>query len=414
MEICNSRGKVDDRTMAERACIALSCLSLAVSCGRSGALHANDGGVRDGAAVVQPDAEICCSAALRGAFLQTGSMTAARLGHAASLLGDGRVLIVGGEDLKNSSLRAGTAEIFDSRAGIFTATGSLPEVRSYSTSTLLENRRVLVAGGMAGISVGGTSDVQAELYDPQTGMFSETGRLTAGQRVYSAATLLPDGNVLVTGGLPLVSQAPVDPHADLYDVGAGVFKTTGNMTVARFQHTGILLPNGNVLVAGGNGNGSVNASAELYDPSTGTFESTASMMVARYSHTATLLGDGRVLIAGGADTNNKALGSAELYDPATGGFMATGSIIESRFDHSATLLCDGTVLIVGGSGGNGVVLRSAELYDPQTGTFRAAVGGLAGSGRSGHTATRLCGGAVLIAGGTADSMTYLSTAELYQ
>jgi hypothetical protein len=403
-----------DKIMAERFCVTLICLSFVTFLGCNSALRVNDGGGRDVGALVQPDAESCCSAMFQGIFSYTGSMTVARTAHAATLIDDGRVLILGGDDVRNNSLRVGSAELYDSGTGTFTATGSLLEIRSCSTATSLGNHRILVAGGAADFSAGGKNDVQAELYDVLTSTFSATGSLTAGQRAYNTATLLPDGNVLVAGGVPLISMAPVDPHADVYDVGAGTFNTTGNMTVPRFKHTGTMLANGRVLIAGGSSGSSLNASAELFNPLTGTFASTGSMMVARYSHTATVLGDGRVLIAGGADNNDKALGSAELYDPTTGAFSGTGSMLARRYDHSATLLCDGTVLIVGGSESNSIVLTSVELYDPQTGTFRATAGVLAGSGRSGHTATRLCSGKVLIAGGGDASMNSLSTAELYE
>ena len=391
----------------------LICISLVSSCSRNAALRVADGSVSDHGAAAQPDAEECCSAIFDGAFSWTGSMTVARIGHAASLLGDGRVLIVGGDDVRNASLQVGSAELYDSASGTFTAAGNLLNVRAYSTATLIGNNRVLVAGGMANISVGGTSDAQAELYDPSTGIFSATGSLTAGQRVYHTATALLDGNVLIAGGLPLVSLAPADPHADVYDVRTGSFSATGNMMVARFQHTATLLVDGRVLIAGGKGDGGLNASAELFNPSTRVFASTGSMMVARYSHTATILEDGRVLVAGGADNDGKALGSAELYDPTTGSFTGTGGLVANRYGHSATLLCDGTVLVVGGSDGLGNVLASTEFYDPRTGTFRA-IAVLLGSGRSGHTAARLCSGKVLIAGGVDASTSNLSTAELYE
>jgi large repetitive protein len=407
-------GKRDDG-MAERLCIALTCLCLAMPSCQS-ALHVTDGSVAEVAAAGQADAEACCSAVLRGVFSSAGTMTVPRAGHAATLLGDaGRVLIVGGDDVDNIplSLRVGSAELYDSGTGTFTATGSLLMARSCPTTTLLGNQRALVAGGSASLTlVGVTTDVQAELYDATTGTFSPTGSLTAGQRVFNTATLLLNGNVLVAGGLAYASLVPPDAHADLYDVGAGTFNATGNMTVTRTQHTGTLLANGKVLIAGGYNANSVNASAELFDPSTGTFASTGSMTVERSSHTATMLADGRVLVTGGSDNSSNALGSAELYDPATGTFMATGSMIAGRFSHSATLLCDGRVLIAGGQDGDSV-LASAEIYDPGNGTF-SATDALAGSGRNGHTATRLCDGRVLMAGGVDANRSWLATAELYE
>ena len=101
------------------------------------------------------------------------------------------------------------------------------------------------------------------------------------------------------------------------------------MTTARADHTATLLPNGKVLIAGGEGDGfQALASAELYDPSTRTFAPTGSMIMPRYAHSATLLADGRVLIAGGSQDGNRGTSvfTAEIYDPSTGAFTATGDL----------------------------------------------------------------------------------------
>src|ERR1044072_4407312 len=92
---------------------------------------------------------------------------------------------------------------------------------------------------------------------------------------------------------------------------AGLFTPTGNMSVARVNHTATLLPDGTILIAGGSQIGPLN-SAERYDPALGTFSPTGSMAVTRYGHTATLLANGKVLIAGGFNgTGVAARGTAE-------------------------------------------------------------------------------------------------------
>jgi hypothetical protein len=239
------------------------------------------------------------------------------------------------------------------------------------------------------------------------GVFVPTGSMTLARSGHTA-TLLPNGKVLIAGG---------DNHGDLasvelYDPVAGTFTATGSMTAGREFHTATLLGNGKVLIAGGCCGATYLASAELYDPSAGTFTATGSMTVARAYHTATLLPNGKVLIVGGFSSSvagDPALASAELYDPSTGTFTATGSMTTARSSHSATSLGNGKVLIAGGMIlGQGKELASAEVYDPVAGTFTAT--GSMTTARAGHTAILLNDGEVLIIG---DYSNDLGSVELY-
>src|SRR4029077_6039185 len=162
---------------------------------------------------------------------------------------------------------------------------------------------------------------------------------------------------------------------------------------------------GQVLIAGGE-----TASAELFGASTGTFTATGSMTVSRSGHTATLLLDGRVLIAGGVQDFGPGTGpiplgpgvpSAELYDPVSGQFTSTGSMSEGRSGHTATLLVDGTVLITG-------MDNTAELFSPVTGTF-SVVGELGTGLRTPGTLRK--DRTVLLAGGR--NIVSLATADLF-
>jgi len=241
-----------------------------------------------------------------GTFTVTGSLTVARVGHTATLLPSGKVLIAGG-DAGGAYLGAvlASTELYDPVAGTFTATGSMTAAREDHTATLLGNGKVLIAAGedYSGVLA------SAELYDPAAGTFTVTGSLTVA-RVGHTATLLPSGKVLIAGGDGLGT-------AELYDPDSGTFAATGSMIVARSYHTATLLPSGKVLIAGGGSNFGEIASAELYDPATGTFAATGSMIVARSYHTATLLPNGTVLIAGGWNDDSggagETLASAELY-----------------------------------------------------------------------------------------------------
>lgn len=274
----------------------------------------------------------------------------------------------------------------------FRPIASMLTSRVAHTVTRLQNGEVLIAGGdRCGDwyhEWGNCMTATAELFDPATGMFSATGAMLEA-RVYHTATLLPDGKVLIAGG--------DTASAELYDPVTGTFAVTGSMGVMRSGHTEVQLLNGRVLVAGGNGPASSRTTAEVYDPQSGTFSpTTAGMTAERAFHTGTRLADGRVLIAGGEGSG----GTAELYDPATNMFSATGSMGAPRVLHSATLLGNGTILITGGwSSGSqqGFTSASAEVYDPATGGF--SMTGAMLTARQGHIAALLPSGRVLVSGG---------------
>ena len=230
------------------------------------------------------------------------------------------------------------------------------------------------------------------------GSWVTTGSL-ATLREFHTGTLLPSGQVLVAGG---VGDGGDLSSAELYDPASGSWVSTGSLVTARHLHTATLLPNGQVLVAGGQNSGVGLSSAELYDPASGNWVSTGSLATARSTHTATLLPNGQVLVAGGS--NGGKVSSAELYDPASGSWVTTGSLATARGFHTATLLPNGQVLVAGGFGLGGG-LSSAELYDPASGSW-SSTGSLA-TAHGFHTATLLPDGQVLVAGGAT------SSAELY-
>jgi MYXO-CTERM domain-containing protein len=167
-------------------------------------------------------------------------------------------------------------------------TASMMYARWGHTATLLGNGKVLVAGGETN-----PYPASAELYDPGTNTWTAAGWMITARSAHTA-TLLGNGKVLVAGGNGLAS-------AELYDPGSNTWMMTGSMMNGREEHTATLLGNGEVLVAGGYvQNSGYLASAELYDPVASTWTSAGSLMDARRAHTATLLGNGTVLVAGGA------------------------------------------------------------------------------------------------------------------
>lgn len=249
----------------------------------------------------------------------------------------------------------------------------------------------------------------AELYNPRSGAWASTGPM-ATCRFGHTATLLPTGQVLVTGGNSTCddSGCKVASNAELYDPHTKRWSSTGSMTKARADHTALLLRTGRVLVVG------LDGSAELYDPRTGRWTTTGSMSTAHTISTATLLPGGQVLVVGGRSTSSY-LTRAELYNPATGAWTRTSSLHEARAFHTATLLRDGRVLVAGGEVQQTIHRSSTELYGPHTGTW--AVTGPLAAARDTHTATLLSNGQVLVTGGccaaTGNGST-LDSAELYQ
>ena len=358
--------------------------------------------------------------ALASGFTVTGSMTSARESHTATLLNDGKVLVVGGDAREvlrycgppfhcTRHVPLASAELFDPASGSFAGTGNMVAPRTLHAATLLGDGKVLVTGGDSGNDFS-TPLATAEIFDISTGMFTPTSNMV-NARAGHTATLLANGKVLVAGGSS-------GDAAELFDPATGEFTATGSMETSRTNATATLLKNGDVLVTGGDdASGNPVATAELFDPTTGMFTPTGSMSVARAWHTATLLASGEVLVTGGRSLsggNTTTTATAELFDPATGAFVLTGSVESPRERHTATKRTDGKVLVTGGLNGTGY-LSTAELFDPATGVFIHA--GNMEIERFLHTATLLTNGAVLVTGGesTQGNNTHyvLASAELF-
>jgi Kelch motif len=246
--------------------------------------------------------------------------------------------------------------------GSFAPTGDMTAPRLSAAAAPLPDGRVLVAGGLDPTQVEHYPTVlqSAEIFDPATETFSPTGSMAI-PRLNAAAAPLPDGRVLVAGG----SNQDHDSlqSAEIFDPATGTFAPTGDLTVKRDGPAAAApLPDGRVLVAGGFGPLPL-PSAEIFDPATGTFAPTGDLGVTRGSAAAAPLPDGRVLIGGG--TLNTV---AEIFDPATGTFAATGSMTRPRYDAAAATLSDGRVLVAGTalSYGPEALLgpRTAELFTP--------------------------------------------------
>src|ERR1700687_5969453 len=316
-------------------------------------------------------------------FIPTGSMTVARMGHTITMLRDGRVLIIGGA--RNIGFRAelSSAEIYDPSTGTFSTTGSMRTPREGHTATMLHDGRVLVVGG----SDNGTHTLDsAEIYDPASGTFSGAGHLNQ-PRVPHVATLLHSGKVLIAGGgrggMPggYISY----DTAELYAPDTRMFaKMRAHMKFDRVGAAALRLNDGRVLIVGGKSGRIVTSrhsnlasltplnSAEIYDPESNSFIRTGDMSAPHYLPTATMLGNGQVLVVGGWTIQGfvvVGMRDADLYQPESNRFSRPGGANVARLENTANLLDDGEVLIAGGIDEKSYVTAAVEFYSPKQHRF---------------------------------------------
>jgi len=318
------------------------------------------------------------------------SMSISRAAHTATLLLTGEVLITGGCIDASCEVRSASAELYHPESNSFTRIRDMVTPRVSHSATLLPDGKVLIAGGLGPDGIIGT----AELYDPESRTFSEIGRMNT-PRASQVAVLLQDDRVLLIGGGDGSHNSLAS--AELYDPSTGLFRHAGRMHERRTAHTATLLPDGRVLVTGGRSErrGHVLATAELFDPVSGKFKATGSISEPRQKHGAAALPNGKVLIIGGSESHLRRgrYTSAELYDPSTGTFSRVSDMQEERFKlrDAVSVLQSGEVLVAGGA-------KFLEIFNPGSGAFRV-VSGNVGTTRMFATATPLTTGDVLIAGG---------------
>ena len=362
-----------------------------------------------------------------------------RLGHRAVRLTDGTVLVAGGESdfVQPPQLVTGmgpptdTSEIYDENFDTWTNQGNMGWQREEHAMVTQPGQNppdgtALVIGGL---DYFGNPLSVVEIFDPPSGQWFYDSDMFD-QRAAHTATRLQNDLVLVAGGYgycPAFAKKGAPASAvggpshsigsgfcyvctsEVYDPngGSGAAEAIGNtpgawsyasdLNTCRAYHTETLLPNGDVLIAGGEGDFGVLNSAEIWSPLTGQWTVVAPMLTNRERHTATLLDDGRVLVTGGTDLNGGALANAEIYDPASDTWTSVPDMSVARTMHTATKMIDGSVLIAGGRNPIGDAMSYTTLFVPGQSQFVDQPN--LNDYHAEHTATALLSGNVLVAGG---------------
>jgi hypothetical protein len=269
--------------------------------------------------------------------------------------------------------------------------------------------RFLRALLVLGLAFTVSSILRAVLPAVQTGHWVSSGTLTQA-RSGAAAVLLPDGRVMITGG---DVNGSASFSVEMFNAD-GSISSAAPMSAARSGHSALLLTSGEVLVTGGqtNGGGATN-SAELYDPFEDVWLPAPAMLDARTGHTALQLPDWTVLVIGGTNSGGPVSG-VERYSRDTNSFSHAGVLNHPRTDAAAAVLDDGRVLVAGGittdASGQTGVSASSEIFDPVTGVSSDAAA--LNAARAGASATTLFDGRIAVIGGN-DGSSDLASAEIY-
>ena len=335
------------------------------------------------------------------------AMESKRDRFALLVLSNGNLIAAGGKEVGMQAQSGNfnrTVEIFDPVKDEWAFTGEMKEERMNPVLFKLPDGNVMVVGGLSGAR---DPLISTEILDSTTGTFSMGPEMNRSHNEMGSVTL-NDGRFMVIGGASydeeIGFQVALSKETEIFDPETGTWIEAAPMADKRSNHSALVLNNGKVIViGGGKTDGPYLKSIEIYDPDTDTWEYGSEMTKGRVAHTATILSDGRVLVVGGKGK----ITLAEIYDPDTDTWTLAGETNKPRGDHAAILLNDGSVLVTGGIG----YLSEVERFDPNTSTWNI-VGSL-NTGRIRPAITLLSDGRVLVMAGVGkDGM--LASVEIYK
>lgn len=348
-----------------------------------------------------------------GALTPSGSAAAARSEHTATVVGTGKVLILGGGASLGGTAAEfySTGDVFDASAGMFTSAPGFSGTDIpcwFATARLPDGRGVVIGGQRLTLGSGMTTTNAVAAFDPKTNTWSPLAPL-ATARANHFAVVLADGRILVGGGESAASPPVALASVEIYDPPSATWTTAAPMKTARSFAGATLLSDGRVLVAGGEplgGTPTPIAAAEVFDPKSGTWSPAGTLLLARTRAAVVTIGD-RALIAGGNALDKMGAlpetSSAEVFDPKSSTWTAAAPMRVARTGFSAAGLPSGRALVAGSTVATATppaieTHTLVELYDPVLNAWLLV--GPSAVPRTGASVTSLGDGrAVLIGGG---------------
>lgn len=349
--------------------------------------------------------------AAQGRVTRAGTLQAARLHHTATLLADGRVLVVGGRGADGFTTLT-SCELFEPKKARWARCAPLGTARSHHAATRLADGRVLVTGGTTHDAQGGTNRfvalASAELYDPAKDAWSPAAPMAEARNGHTA-TLLDDGAVLVVGGAR--EQRVHLASVERYEPGKDAWRAEKPLAVARWLHAAVRASDGQVVVVGGRSNageggkgpGVSIADVERFDPATGAWATLPAMSEPRQRTAVVALpADGGVVVIGG-QTATSSTNYAETWTPGLAEWAPFQNHLSmSLSGHTGTQLPSGDLVVTGGEPPNAVDTTRVQRW--LVATKEWCLAGELAAGRKHHSATLLLDGRVLVVGGTSSGL----------